>query len=76
MSSPTIPDIPATVTSSVRATVQPVTKSFIAASALTYTASVRRVIDGDTIEVDIGGASYTIRYIGVDIPETKSNHRP
>jgi len=76
VSSPTFPDIPATVAPPVSATVQPVTKSFIAVSAQTHAASVRRVIDGDTIEVDIGGASYTIRYIGVDIPETKSNHRP
>ena len=69
--SATIPDIPETVASSVSATVQAVTKSSIAASAQTRTASVRRVIDGDTIEVDIGGSSHTIRYIGVDTPETK-----
>ena len=29
------------------------------------------VLDGDTIEVDIGGSSHTIRYISVDTPETK-----
>lgn len=32
-------------------------------------ATVVRVIDGDTIEVDIGGRSYRVRYIGVDTPE-------
>ncbi|MBI4304243.1 MAG: thermonuclease family protein [Chloroflexi bacterium] len=28
-----------------------------------------RVIDGDTIEVDISGITYKVRYIGVDTPE-------
>jgi len=28
-----------------------------------------RVIDGDTIEVDIDGTSYKVRYIGIDTPE-------
>ena len=32
-------------------------------------ATVTRVIDGDTIEVDISGTSYRVRYIGVDTPE-------
>lgn len=32
-------------------------------------ATVARVIDGDTIEVDIGGALYKVRYIGIDTPE-------
>jgi len=32
-------------------------------------ASVIRVIDGDTIEVDIDGALYKVRYIGIDTPE-------
>jgi len=30
---------------------------------------VTRVIDGDTIEVDIDGMSYKVRYIGIDTPE-------
>jgi micrococcal nuclease len=34
-------------------------------------AQVVRVVDGDTIEVSIAGASYTVRYIGVDTPETR-----
>lgn len=33
------------------------------------TASVTRIIDGDTIEVDINGATYRVRYIGMDTPE-------
>ncbi len=32
-------------------------------------AYVARVIDGDTIEVDIGGRLYKVRYIGIDTPE-------
>lgn len=31
--------------------------------------TVTRVIDGDTIEVDIGGVLYKVRYIGIDTPE-------
>ena len=34
-------------------------------------ADVVRVIDGDTIEVNISGTVHTVRYIGVDTPETK-----
>jgi len=33
-------------------------------------AAVTRVIDGDTIEVSIGGRTMTVRYIGIDTPET------
>ncbi len=32
-------------------------------------AEVTRVIDGDTIEVEIDGRTYRVRYIGVDTPE-------
>ncbi len=34
------------------------------------TAEVLRVIDGDTIEVDLDGSTEDVRYIGVDTPET------
>jgi endonuclease YncB( thermonuclease family) len=33
------------------------------------TAQVTRVIDGDTIDVDINGIGYRVRYIGVNTPE-------
>ncbi|MDP6716673.1 MAG: thermonuclease family protein [SAR202 cluster bacterium] len=36
------------------------------------TATVVRVIDGDTIEVDLNGSRYRVRYIGMNTPET--NH--
>ena len=32
-------------------------------------AQVSRVVDGDTIEVTLGGQTYTVRYIGVNAPE-------
>ena len=33
------------------------------------TAYVKRVIDGDTIEVDLNGKAYRVRYIGINSPE-------
>ncbi|HIP95694.1 MAG TPA: hypothetical protein EYH32_00580 [Anaerolineae bacterium] len=39
-------------------------------------AYVLRVVDGDTIEVEIGGQRYKVRYTGVDTPETKHPAKP
>ena len=39
-------------------------------------ARVVRVVDGDTIHVEIGGEEYTVRYIGMDTPETVDPNRP
>ena len=39
-------------------------------------AKVARVVDGDTIEVEIAGKRYTVRYIGIDTPETKHPQKP
>jgi endonuclease YncB( thermonuclease family) len=36
----------------------------------TTLAQVVRVVDGDTIKVSIDGTEYTVRYIGMDTPET------
>jgi micrococcal nuclease len=36
------------------------------------TATVTKVVDGDTIDVDINGAAYKLRYIGMDCPELGS----
>lgn len=36
----------------------------------TQKAVVTRVVDGDTIEVQIGGQLFKVRYIGIDTPET------
>ena len=37
---------------------------------------VTRVVDGDTIEVSRDGRPTTVRYIGVDTPETVKPHTP
>lgn len=34
------------------------------------------MVDGDTIEVEIGGRSETVRLIGIDTPETKHPTKP
>ncbi len=39
-------------------------------------ALVTRVVDGDTIEVEIGGQAYRVRYIGIDTPETVHPSKP
>jgi micrococcal nuclease len=39
-------------------------------------ALVTKVIDGDTIEVEIEGKSYKVRYIGIDTPELHHPERP
>lgn len=38
--------------------------------------NVTRVSDGDTIDVDMNGYTETIRFIGVDTPETKRPNSP
>jgi micrococcal nuclease len=42
-------------------------------SAVAY---VTRVVDGDTVEVRLGGAEEDVRYIGVDTPETVKPETP
>lgn len=37
---------------------------------------VIRIVDGDTIRVSVGGDVYTVRYIGIDCPETKHPSLP
>jgi len=39
-------------------------------------ARVVRVVDGDTIRVSLGGKEVTVRYIGIDTPETVDPRRP
>ncbi len=39
-------------------------------------ADVLKVVDGDTIKVNIGGRLETIRFIGIDTPETVDPRRP
>lgn len=42
----------------------------------TQTGRVVDVVDGDTIKVDIAGTVYTVRYIGIDTPETVHPTQP
>jgi micrococcal nuclease len=37
---------------------------------------VTRVVDGDTIKVEIDGVQYDVRYIGIDTPETVHPSQP
>jgi micrococcal nuclease len=46
------------------------------AAEATEEATVTRVIDGDTIEVVLKGETFTVRYIGIDTPETKAPDTP
>ena len=39
-------------------------------------ATVTQVVDGDTIDVEIGGRDERIRLIGIDTPETKKPNTP
>lgn len=39
------------------------------------TASVVRVIDGDTLKITIGGRQESIRLIGIDAPESRANNK-
>ncbi|GEM_PF-1357125 len=39
-------------------------------------AQVVDVVDGDTIRVRLDGGIYTVRYIGIDCPETRDPNRP
>ena len=34
-------------------------------------ATVKKVVDGDTIDIDIGGTTERVRLIGINTPETK-----
>lgn len=39
-------------------------------------AFVTRIVDGDTIWVDINGTEYKVRYVGMDTPETVDPRKP
>jgi micrococcal nuclease len=67
---PTNKPIPS-VTQSPTATIPPVTAGFYCVPVNTQRdlAEVVKVIDGDTIEVDLNGTTQRVRYIGIDSPE-------
>ena len=56
--------------------VMQVTGTGTGAAQSTQAAYVVRVIDGDTIEVQVEGAPATVRLMGIDTPETTHPTRP
>ncbi len=48
----------------------------VPSTALGVNATMLRVIDGDTIDVTIGGRRERVRLIGIDTPETKKPNTP
>jgi micrococcal nuclease len=46
------------------------------ATALTINATMVSVVDGDTIDVNVGGHRERVRLIGIDTPETKKPNTP
>jgi micrococcal nuclease len=60
---------PVVVESAVPSATPSIAEPSFAPTGPTRLAVVERVIDGDTIEVDIDGESYLLRYIGMDTPE-------
>lgn len=46
------------------------TQAPVPSNAQTVEAQVVHVVDGDTIDVNLGGQIFRVRYIGVDTPET------
>src|SRR3990172_11152403 len=72
------PSTPATSSESgqIPSQIQPVAPTISPSSTTDAYSQVLRVIDGDTIEVSLNGRSYTVRYIGIDTPETVDPNRP
>jgi micrococcal nuclease len=68
-SSPTARAV-ATATATPRVTQPPTPRPTFAPTGQTTEATVVRVVDGDTIVVAYGGQEYSVRYIGMDSPET------
>jgi len=50
--------------------------AYFAEEPVRVEARVTRVIDGDTIEVNLAGITYKVRYIGIDTPETVHPSEP
>jgi len=63
-------------TTAATTTASPTPTALLAFPDGTTPATVVRVVDGDTIEVEIEGERYKLRYIGIDTPETVDPRRP
>lgn len=69
---PTSPPLPTARPSPTVQVYLPSTADCIPAGTKTEIASVVDVVDGDTINVTMNGAAYSVRYIGIDTPERGS----
>lgn len=58
------------------APIDPSTDDNAAAPALEPNATVERVVDGDTIIVDLAGTRERVRLLGIDTPESVAENRP
>jgi micrococcal nuclease len=74
--SPSVPVSTSTMTVTAEPTVDPTESSPTDPEAPRDPATVTRVIDGDTIEVDFDGESLKVRLIGVNTPETVDPSEP
>ena len=56
----------------------PLEQTAVVSTAVQYPSLVKvvRVVDGDTINVEINGQTESVRYIGIDTPETVDPRRP
>jgi micrococcal nuclease len=63
-----------TITSTIN--FEPIVKSTPTVEYLSTEARVVEVIDGDTIKVEFDGNVYSLRYIGIDTPETVHPSKP
>jgi len=66
---PTITNTP-TFTSTATATLPPIAYGDCIPQRKREVGTVVEIVDGDTIKVDINGTIYSVRYIGIDAPET------
>jgi len=77
---PTMAPVPATPSSTATVksppAVTPVPAVGSEPTGPTQEARVVRIVDGDTIRVQIGGQEFPLRYIGIDTPETVHPSRP
>jgi len=60
----------ATLTPTATATLPPITYGDCIPQRNREVGTVVEIVDGDTIKVDIDGTIYSVRYIGIDAPET------
>ncbi|HEY8766410.1 MAG TPA: thermonuclease family protein [Dehalococcoidia bacterium] len=73
---PGVPSPPASINLTATATTPPVVPLETTLPAGLTEARVTRVVDGDTIHVDIAGQDFPVRYIGMNTPETVDPVKP